>query len=141
MTGNGNNEVLTLGIDLGGTKVETSLVDTTGHIMASHRHPTQPDKGAEGVIADIIECIKIINAFNPCLLVLGGGVIHSLPEYVSMAERVVRLNALEVALEDLQIIPAVPGNKAGVIGTAALARHKFQSIEQKQGGEDEHVNI
>jgi len=51
-------ESLTIGVDLGGTKVETSLVDTTGHILASHRRPTQPEKGPDGVIADIIECVK-----------------------------------------------------------------------------------
>ena len=45
-----NNESLTLGIDVGGTKLETSLVDTTGHIFASHHRPTQPEKGLDGVI-------------------------------------------------------------------------------------------
>lgn len=30
---------LTLGIDLGGTKVETSLVNPTGCVIASHRSP------------------------------------------------------------------------------------------------------
>jgi predicted NBD/HSP70 family sugar kinase len=45
-----NNESLTLGVDLGGTKVETSLVDITGDILASQRRPTQPEKGLDGVI-------------------------------------------------------------------------------------------
>lgn len=49
---------LTLGIDLGGTKVETSLVDPAGHIISSHRSPTQPEKGPDGVIADIIKCVR-----------------------------------------------------------------------------------
>jgi glucokinase len=319
-----NNESLTLGVDLGGTKIETSLVDTTGHILASHRRPTQPEKGPDGVIGDIIECVKnclgeasksaqalgvgmagqiekyngivrfapnlgwrnvplgamleealvlpvevtndvraatygewiygagqgvddliclfvgtgvgggivsggkllegcnnsagelghltimtdgrqchcrnrgcleayaggwaiaeraqeavrsdpkagqslitlagsveritaatvteayangdhvaqliveetahflaagvvgIINAFNPCLLVLGGGVIQGSPMYLSMVERAVRINALEAALEGLRIVTAALGNKAGVIGAAALARHRLQ---------------
>jgi len=71
----------------------------------------------------------IVNAFNPCLLVLGGGVIQGLPQYVSMVERLVRTHALEVALEDLRIVTAVLGNKAGVIGAAALARHIFHKAE------------
>jgi len=322
-----NNKSLTLGVDLGGTKVETSLVDTTGHILASHRRPTQPEKGPDGVIGDIIECVKnclgeasqsaqalgvgmagqiekytgivsfapnlgwhnvplrakleealvlpvvvtndvraatygewlygagqgvddlvclfvgtgvgggivsggkllegcnntagelghmtvmtdgrqchcrnrgcleayaggwaiaeraqeavrsdpkagqplitlagsieqisaatvteayangdpiaqriveetahflaagitgIVNAFNPCLLVLGGGVIQGLPMYASMVERLVRINALEAALEGLRIVTAILGNRAGVIGAAALARHRFQKAE------------
>ena len=327
MTQKHNDESLTLGVDLGGTKVETSLVDTTGHILASHRSPTQPDKGPEGVIADVIQCVKnclgeasksaralgigmagqiekdtgivrfapnlgwhnvplkakleealelpvvvtndvraatygewsygagqnvddlvclfvgtgvgggivsggrllegcfntagelghltivtngrqchcrnrgcleayaggwaiaeraqeavrsntqagellielagsvgqisaatvteayangdslaqyiveetvrymaaglvgIVNAFNPCVLVLGGGVIHGLPEYASMVEHIVRLNALEAAVKDLRIVTSVLGDKAGVIGAATLARHKFQKDE------------
>ena len=327
MTEGRNRESLTLGVDLGGTKVETSLVDETGHILASHRRPTQPDKGPDRVIADIITCVEsclgeavksaqslgigmagqnendcgmclctphrgccyiwfqtslawalnrpgivsnevgaanygescygagrdvndlvclfvgtgvgggivsggrllegcfntagelghltivtngrqchcrnrgcleayaggwaiaeraqeaarsdtragelliklagsvgqisaatvteayangdplaqyivaetvrylaaglvgIVNAFNPCVLVLGGGVIHGLPEYASMVEHIVRLNALEAAVKDLRIVTSVLGNTAGVIGAATLARHKFQKDE------------
>jgi glucokinase len=73
--------------------------------------------------------VGIVNAFNPCLLVLGGGVIQGLPDYISMAEHIVRLNALEAAVKDLHIVTAALGNKAGVIGAAALARHEFQKVE------------
>jgi glucokinase len=73
--------------------------------------------------------VGIVNAFNPCLLVLGEGVIQGLPEYTFMAERIVRLNALEAALEDLRIVTATLGNKAGAIGTATLAHYKFQKAE------------
>ncbi len=50
----------TLGVDLGGTKVETSLIDATGKILASHWSPTEPEKGPDGVIANIIECVNTI---------------------------------------------------------------------------------
>ena len=66
--------------------------------------------------------IGIVNAFNPCLLVLGGGVIQGRPEYVSEVEHTVRQNALQTAVEGLHIVIAALGNKAGVIGAAALAR-------------------
>jgi len=66
--------------------------------------------------------VSIVNAFNPCLLVLGGGVIQGRPEYVSEVERTVRQNALQTAVEGLHIVMAALGNKAGVIGAAALAR-------------------
>jgi glucokinase len=69
--------------------------------------------------------VGIVNAFNPCLIVLGGGVVQGLPEYASMAEHIVRRNALEAALEGLRIVSAALGNKAGVIGAAALARRMF----------------
>ncbi len=38
-------EPLTLGVDLGGTKVEAALVDTEGHVVGSRRLPTEPKKG------------------------------------------------------------------------------------------------
>lgn len=48
---------LTLGVDLGGTKVETALVDSQGNIVSSHRHPTHPEKGADRIIEDISICV------------------------------------------------------------------------------------
>ena len=70
--------------------------------------------------------VSIINAFNPCLLVLGGGVILGLPEYIAMVEGAVRENALPTAVEGLRIVIAALGDKAGVIGAAALARDKIR---------------
>ncbi|MBA7483000.1 MAG: ROK family protein [Dehalococcoidia bacterium] len=70
--------------------------------------------------------VAMANAFNPCLIVMGGGVIQGLPEYIPMAEHIVRLNALETALEGLRIVKPALGDKAGVIGAAALARQYFQ---------------
>ena len=69
--------------------------------------------------------VGIVNAFNPCLLVLGGGVIQGRPEYVSEVERLVRENALQTAVEGLRIVMAALGDKAGVIGAAALARDRI----------------
>lgn len=50
-------ETMTLGVDLGGTKVETALIDGQGRVLASHREPTHPDRGAERIIDDIVNCI------------------------------------------------------------------------------------
>jgi glucokinase len=66
--------------------------------------------------------VSIVNAFNPCLLVLGGGVIQGLPQYATMIEPIVRANALKTAAEGLRIVTAALGGKAGVIGAAALAQ-------------------
>ena len=70
--------------------------------------------------------VGIINTFNPCLLVLGGGVIQGRPEYVSEVERIVRENALPTAVADLRIVRAALGDKAGVIGAAALVRDRME---------------
>lgn len=70
--------------------------------------------------------VAIVNAFNPHLLILGGGVIQGLPAYMSMIDPLVRSNALETATSDLHIVEAALGNKAAVIGAAALAQHKLK---------------
>ena len=91
---------------------------------------TNGDPLAQQIVKDTAEylaagLVGIVNAFNPCLIILGGGVIHGLPEYASMANRLVCNGALEAALVDLRIVTAALGNKAGVIGAAALSRHKL----------------
>ncbi len=47
-----------LGIDVGGTKVESALVDATGSVRTAHRHPTDADQGAYRVINDIVTCVR-----------------------------------------------------------------------------------
>ena len=64
----------------------------------------------------------LVNAFNPSLLILGGGVVRGIPDLVALAEPLVRARALEAALADLTIATAELGDKAGVIGAASLAR-------------------
>jgi glucokinase len=66
--------------------------------------------------------VSIINAFNPRLLILGGGVIYGLPDYLTLVEKKVRAQALPTPAKNLRITLGALGNKAGVIGAAALAR-------------------
>ena len=54
----GNSEAATIGVDLGGTKIETALVDAAGRIVVSHRQPTNPEKGPDAVVADIVACVE-----------------------------------------------------------------------------------
>ena len=66
---------LTLGVDLGGTKVETALVDAEGHILASSRYPTESEKGPAGVIADIKASVKVcLSEASGKVVALGIGV-------------------------------------------------------------------
>ncbi len=91
---------------------------TNGDPLANHLVEETAQYLAAGVVG-------IVNAFNPCLLVLGGGVIEGLPGYVSMIEPLVRANALKAAVEHLRIVTAALGTKAGAIGAATLARNKI----------------
>jgi glucokinase len=72
--------------------------------------------------------VTVVNVFNPCLLILGGGVVEGLPELAALAEAPVRAHALEAAVSGLRISRAALGNQAGVIGAAALARRKVANM-------------
>src|SRR5215510_5197634 len=54
-----NQSGVTIGVDLGGTKVETAVVDDSGRVVASRRHPTDPDSGYRAVIDAIIESVNV----------------------------------------------------------------------------------
>lgn len=69
--------------------------------------------------------VSLINAFNPCRLIVGGGVIDGLPGLVQRLEQGVRKKALAAATEVLQVITAQLGDDAGVVGSAALAMQSF----------------
>ncbi|MEE9564411.1 MAG: ROK family protein [Candidatus Hydrothermarchaeaceae archaeon] len=89
-----------------GDPLSERLVEETGQYLAA------------GVVG-------IINAFNPCLLILAGGVIEGLPELIQIVEDVTQKRALKSAVEKLKIVKADRGARAGVIGAAALARNKI----------------
>ena len=114
----------------------TTLAGSIEHISAATvtEAYTNRDPLAQHMVKETAQflaagLVGIINAFNPCLIVLGGGVIQGLPEYTSLAQHMVRLKALEAALEGLSIGTAALGNKSGVIGAAALARQRFHNAE------------
>lgn len=67
--------------------------------------------------------VSAVHAFNPTRVVLGGGVIEGMPDLVAAAAAHVRNRAMEVFLEDLEIVPTALGADAGVIGAAIYARH------------------
>jgi glucokinase len=66
--------------------------------------------------------VSIVNAFNPCLVALGGGVIEGIPELIQIVKNIVPTMALEAAVGKLQIVKAALGSNAAVIGAAALAQ-------------------
>ena len=71
--------------------------------------------------------VGIINAFNPCLFVFGGGVIEGLPIMISKIEQLTRDRALKASVENLKFIKAALGTSAGVIGAATLARASIRT--------------
>jgi glucokinase len=70
--------------------------------------------------------VSIVNAFNPCIVVLGGGVIEGIPEIIPIVNDATRSNALETNVENLKIVKATLGGDAGVIGAATYARELLE---------------
>jgi glucokinase len=54
-----NNDVLTLGVDIGGTKIDTALVDSSGNIITSYYRLVHPDKEPDQAIEDVIDSVNI----------------------------------------------------------------------------------
>jgi glucokinase len=76
------------------------------------------DDVAEALVAGVV---GLVNAFDPCRLILGGGVIDGLPELVARVDQGVHQRSLPAATANLRVVPAQLHNDAGVIGAAALA--------------------
>ena len=69
----------------------------------------------------------LVNAVNPCMVILGGGIVEGMPELVSRVEKEVRARALSAATARLVFRAAGLGEIAGIVGAAALAmRQKIQ---------------
>lgn len=65
---------------------------------------------------------SIVNALNPCLIILGGGVVENFTIFIPMAEQGVKKLALKASSTHLKIVKAGLGEKAAVVGAAAMAR-------------------
>jgi glucokinase len=70
--------------------------------------------------------VGIVNSFNPCLLVLGGGVIEGLPILVTIAKKTIKERALEAVIKKLKIKKSALGENAGIIGAASLAQDQLR---------------
>ena len=49
---------LTIGVDMGGTKIALAVVSDTGEVLASHRHSTDTADSADQIVGVIASCIK-----------------------------------------------------------------------------------
>lgn len=75
----------------------------------------------------IAGCVSIVNLFNPCRLILGGGFMDGAQELIPSIEIGVKQRALGSAVSCLEVIPAqLIGGEAGVVGAAAVAIQDFK---------------
>ncbi len=118
--------------DLAAGKRLVAIAGGVGDITA--RSVTQAYREGDALAVRLVQEISrhlaagmvgIVNAFNPCLFILGGGVLEGLPELATFVEGPVRTHALEAAVRGLRVVRAALGNQAGVVGAAAMARHRI----------------
>ncbi|MEZ6097759.1 MAG: ROK family protein [Pirellulaceae bacterium] len=71
-----NTSPLVIGIDVGGTKIETALVDESGQVVHSERQPTESERGPDAVIQQIVATVQKLLDRTSCELVstLGIGI-------------------------------------------------------------------
>jgi len=86
----------------------------------------------DGVVDALVAgASTLVNAFNPCRLILGGGVITGMPDLIGRIDKGLRKLALSAACSSLMVIPAGLRTDAGVIGAAALASRTFMGNSPK----------
>jgi glucokinase len=89
----------------------------------------QNDPLAKKIVEEVTQALiagmtGLVNAFNPHCIVLGGGVIHGMPEFIPLIREGVMKCALKAATEDLQIASSILGGDAGVVGAASIVREQ-----------------
>ncbi len=78
------------------------------------------DNLADALIAG---ATAVVNAYGPCRIIFGGGIMEGIPGLLKMIEKGVNKYALNTATENLKVLPAKLHNDSGVIGAAAFALH------------------
>lgn len=99
-------------------------VDITSETVAQAARSGDPL--ALAIIGEVSDALgagvaSIVNAFNPALIVIGGGVAAGLPELIDRARTAVDERALRSAASTARIVPAMLGAGAVSVGAAAWA--------------------
>ena len=69
---------------------------------------------------------SIVNFLNPEMIILGGGVVEALDDtFLDNIRAAAAKYALPNTLDGVQIVRAKLGDNSGILGAAALARHRF----------------
>ena len=71
---------------------------------------------------------NLINIFNPNMIVIGGGVKDAWDLFIGATHEEIMKRAFQVPAERTQIVPSLLGDDAGMIGAAAGALRRIQSV-------------
>lgn len=65
--------------------------------------------------------VGIVNAFNPCLIIFGRGIVEGIPELIVLTRDIIKEKAFGLAVLSLKIVKASFVTHTVAIGAAALA--------------------
>jgi glucokinase len=94
----------------------------------------QKDAMAETIIQQVHKALiaglaSLVNVYNPCRLILGGGFIDGMPEVIPILDKGIKEIALKAATQSLEVVKGALGKEVGVIGSAAAI---FNLINQQK---------
>jgi glucokinase len=90
-------------------------------VQAAHSGDALARQLVDGMTHALVAgAVNLVNAFNPCRLILGGGLIEGLPELIEQVNQGVRQRALTAAYAPLEVLPAKLHNDAGAVGAATM---------------------
>lgn len=120
-------------VELAGGQVDEVTARTV--VEAFH----QGDPLAARLIEHVVDALTagitgLVNTFNPCRVILGGGVAEGLPELTHWLRPRVDERALRAATESLEMVAAELHGDAGVVGAAALAMRLFGDQTREESG-------
>ena len=79
--------------------------------------------------------VSIVHAFNPRLVVIGGGVAAAGDIFFDPIRRIVAERTMPWLAEVVQVVPAELGNMTGVLGAVAVALDRLEPMPSLHGGE------
>jgi glucokinase len=88
------------------------------------------DPFAEGLVREALDhlasgAVAVVNAFNPGVLVLGGGMVEGIPRSIAVVQAAIR-ERCQPAAAGAKVVPAQLGDRAPLIGAAAVARESLR---------------
>lgn len=106
-------------MDLAGGRAEAVSAEwvAKAYAQGSRSAAKVVDQAALFLIAGVV---TLVNVLNPARCLLGGGVMEGFPDLIARVREGVKTRALPPAKEKLEILPALLGSKAPVMGAASL---------------------
>lgn len=128
----GQTDSVTVGVDLGATRVRAAVVNHEGRSLALHHHPTDPEMGSDHIIDEIVECVGgCIRGVGQQVSALGVGVAGQVDHFgvVRSSPNLKWHNVpLKEMLEDRLQMPVVVVND---VRAAAFGEWQFGSGRQE----------